>query len=97
VRSPVEVTRDLLAQAGLAVGTTDLGYIDGRRVALGLNHTVEGNPMRLSRGDLEVRSDEAWRRNMPRGDRWLVTGLTLPLLRKYGYATGRGHEEAGRR
>ena len=52
---------------------------------LGRNHTAEGNPMRFVSGELELRADDAWRRQMPSRDRRVVTALTLPLLAAYGY------------
>ncbi|WP_397545986.1 sulfotransferase [Rhodothermus marinus] len=49
------------------------------------NHTVWGNPSRMRTGKVEIRLDDAWRRNMPLKDRLLVTALSWPWLLKYGY------------
>jgi hypothetical protein len=54
-------------------------------VRLERNHTAEGNPMRFVSGELELRADDAWHRQMPSRDRRVVTALTLPLLAAYGY------------
>lgn len=59
-----------------------------REVKLGVSHTVSGNPNRFETGAVELRHDERWTRDMPPRDRALVTGLTFPLLRRYGYPTG---------
>jgi hypothetical protein len=53
------------------------------------NHTVGGNPMRFETGALEIRPDVEWRTGMSAHDRRVVTALTWPLLRLYGYR-GRG-------
>jgi len=52
---------------------------------LGVHHTVAGNPMRFTVGTTPVRLDEAWRREMPAGRRRLVSAITAPLRRRYGY------------
>jgi hypothetical protein len=56
-----------------------------REVRLGVSHTVSGNPNRFDTGAVELRSDEAWNKEMQPKDRAMVTGLTLPLLLRYGY------------
>jgi hypothetical protein len=50
-----------------------------------LNHTVAGNPMRFTSGPLQVQPDLEWQEALGRRDRRLVTTLTWPLLRAYGY------------
>lgn len=56
-----------------------------RKVMLGVSHTVSGNPNRFDTGSVELRPDHAWKQEMNPRDRNLVTGLTLPLLYRYGY------------
>jgi hypothetical protein len=56
-----------------------------RRVELKENHTVAGNPIRFTRGLLEIRADAEWQVRMPAGQRAVVTGLTWPLLWRYGF------------
>lgn len=58
---------------------------DGRTLRLGPNHTVVGNPSRYERGEIVVRADETWRSEITWHDRLVVTALTWPLLRTYGY------------
>ena len=48
-------------------------------------HSVWGNPMRFQEGRLTVRTDERWRTEMPSAQRRLVTALTAPSARAYGY------------
>ena len=53
------------------------------------NHIVAGNPSRFTTGEVTIRSDDAWTREMPTRDQRVVVALTLPLLGRYGYV-GRG-------
>jgi hypothetical protein len=48
------------------------------------NHTVAGNPMRFDAA-LDVRPDVEWRQRLSAPDRRVVSALTWPLLRLYGY------------
>jgi hypothetical protein len=69
----------------LAVAGTEAAALGAGRAPDGaVNHTVGGNPMRFDAG-LQVRPDVEWQHALPRGDRRLVTALTWPLLRAYGY------------
>jgi hypothetical protein len=54
-------------------------FKDGRTVALGVNHTVAGNPDRLRRGDVRLRLDDEWLAKMRTRDRLMVTALTAPV------------------
>ncbi|MDQ3864437.1 MAG: sulfotransferase [Actinomycetota bacterium] len=56
-----------------------------RYVKLGISHTVSGNPNRFDTGAIELRQDRAWQKQMRPRDKALVTTLTLPLLKRYGY------------
>jgi hypothetical protein len=56
-----------------------------REVKLGVSHTVSGNPNRFETGAVELRNDREWISTMSPRDRALVTALTLPLLKHYGY------------
>ena len=49
------------------------------------NHTVSGNPLRFTTGELKIRPDTEWRDHMKRRDRRIVTAATFPLLSRYGY------------
>jgi len=50
-----------------------------------VNHTVAGNPMRFEPFALDLHPDDEWRELLAPRDRRLVTALTYPLLRTYGY------------
>jgi hypothetical protein len=85
IDAPRDHVGRLLRHAGLTGNAAEPSYIKGHRVRLEGNHTVDGNPMRFTSGELELRADQAWRRQMPSRDRRVVTALTLPLLAAYGY------------
>ncbi|MGH3387395.1 MAG: sulfotransferase [Actinomadura sp.] len=82
VDSPDTVLADVMALAGLE-GPPPVNA-QGEAV-VGVNHTVTGNPDRLSRGPLRIRPDDAWRSGLPKRDALVATALALPLLRRYGY------------
>ena len=84
VDDPQDELRRVLRFAGLPEATD---FLDGGTARLQPNHTVDGNPMRFSSGPLVIRRDDAWRTEMDAGDRRLVTTITGPLLRRYGYDT----------
>lgn len=83
VDRPEEHVRGIIEWLGEPVGK--LPFIDSHTVDLGLSHLQSGNPMRYQNGAVKIRKDEAWRGGMGAGTRRLVTALTYPLLREYGY------------
>jgi len=83
VDAPAAVTRRLLEFGGVA--DPDTAAIDGRRMAVGPHHSVGGNPMRFTQGDIEIRLDDAWRSGLPSRDRRIVTAMTAPMLLLYRY------------
>lgn len=66
-----------------------------KEVTLGENHTAAGNPSRFLRGTIRVRVDDEWVREQKAADRLVATGLSLPLLGRYGYQVRVGNEGAG--
>lgn len=83
---PVELGRIVADLIGSAAATNHvtLPHFDDRTIQLGCDHTVSGNPMRFTSGAVTIRSDDAWRRAMPRSRRMIVATLTFPL--RLGYA-----------
>ena len=61
------------------------GFLHQRFARLGENHTVSGNPIRLSKGPVMLREDRQWVAAQRIVDRWVVTAFTYPLLRRFGY------------
>jgi hypothetical protein len=85
VSDPRAALADVAAFAGLPTTAGDLDLVEGGSVHVGVAHTVSGNPMRFDTGRLTLRRDDAWRQQLPRPRRLLVSALTLPLLCHYGY------------
>ncbi len=83
VCQPREAVEEALAQLGLSVGPSGLAHIGDRRVVLPLSHGLSGNPSRFRQGELILWVDEAWRDQMSRRDRIVVTMIGLPYLRRY--------------
>jgi Sulfotransferase family len=90
VAAPAATVAKVAEFAGLPSQLGELGYLHGdvdlRWAELSAAHTASGNPMRFATGQVPIRRDEQWRTAMPAGQRRMVTGLTLPLLARYGYA-----------
>jgi Sulfotransferase family len=61
------------------------GQAGSGSVALTENHSVSGNPLRFTAGELKIKVDAEWRSSMRDRDRRLVTAATAPLLMRYGY------------
>lgn len=83
VDDPAGAVRSIAGFGGLDLATE--GVIDGRTVRRSVNHTVAGNPARFGDGPLELTADDEWQGRLPRRQRLVVTALTAPLLRRYGY------------
>jgi hypothetical protein len=91
VAAPATELERIAAYAGERVGAEDLAFVRPGFLTLGTDHTVAGNRMRFRRGDIALRLDDEWRTRLDPHDRRLVTALTWPLLRAYGYTNGRGY------
>lgn len=83
VARPRESIERIVAMTSRAPAAPPL--LDDRTLMLGATHSVWGNPDRLRTGRVELREDDQWRTDMRAPDRRLVTGLTWPLLARYGY------------
>jgi len=66
-------------------GEGGLPMSDPRTIELRPTHSVAGNPMRFRHGVTKLAPDLEWRSRMPTRERRLVTAMTFPLLRHYGY------------
>jgi hypothetical protein len=83
-RDPDVVLAAVLEHAGLA-GAPRTELSRHRTATLGEDHTVAGNPMRFTRGDVTLRADDAWVAQLSPGARRAVLAVTWPLLLWYGY------------
>src|SRR6266702_1279153 len=87
IRQPRASTEIALTALGMPVNPERLAHIGDGRVRLGTSHGLSGNPSRFQAGEITLRDDEAWRAEMPRRDRVLVTAVALPLVVKYARTT----------
>jgi hypothetical protein len=82
VGRPRETLEAALRQLGMPVAPPGLTNIEGRRVVLGPSHGLSGNPQRFVHGELTLRADEGWRDQMSRRNRFIVSMIGLPYLRR---------------
>lgn len=83
VRSPVEETGRIMALCGHTPST--VRALTDSHLNLSVSHTCSGNPLRFARGRISITMDDAWRQKLSATSRHVVTGLTSPLLYRYGY------------
>jgi hypothetical protein len=60
-------------------------FLGSHRVDLRANHIFSGNPMRTKIGQTDLKLDDRWKTNFAPLQQRLVTSLTWPLLKFYGY------------
>lgn len=83
IRDPRRTTSSIATFVGRPMPSTQ--FVDDRTVELRPNHTVGGNPDRLSSGTMRLRPDDEWMERQGRGDRFKATAIALPFLSRYGY------------
>lgn len=85
VRDPRDELARVLALTDQPVDGPGLSFVHTGSVHLAPTHTVSGNPMRFTSGDVPLRVDAEWQRKLRPRDRRLVSALAAPLLHRYGY------------
>ncbi len=85
--SPQERILDIARFAGaIDDDTTSLDFIDGNTAHLSTSmHSIAGNPLRFGGDDVVLRLDDAWKTELPAGDRRTVELITRPVLGRFGY------------
>src|SRR5208282_2118820 len=83
MRDPREAIAGVFEQ--LELGEADLSLIHGPNVKLRVNHAISGNPVKFNSRGVDLRIDDEWRGAMRERDRKLVSAITSPLMRRYGY------------
>ncbi len=73
------------AHAGVDVPSAALDFLTADAASFGTAHTVDGNPMRFHTGRVAIRRDDGWRSGLAERDRRIVSSITGPWLRRYGY------------
>ena len=69
----------------MGIDDAAMPFVDDQTVRLGADHSVAGNPDRLTSGAVTLRAGADWLSKLPTSDRLLTTALTAPLLARYGY------------
>jgi hypothetical protein len=87
IAEPRESVQRIVQMMGM--GDPELPFSDASTVVLAPNHTVAGNPDRLRSGPVVIRRD-AGKSRLGGRDQAIVTGLTMPLLLRFGYPLLRG-------
>lgn len=83
VRDPAAAMANIGVFMGEAPGTVALP--EGMRLDQSKVHTAWGNPNRVGRTTIEIREDEAWKRELSRWGKFVLTVCNLPLVIRYGY------------
>lgn len=86
VRDPKHELAAIARFSGSEARPGDLAFIEGNEADLAADHLVAGNRMRFESGVLRLKVDEEWRRRLTRAQRRVVSTVTWPLLRRYGYS-----------
>lgn len=83
VAEPREATQRILD----AVGEPDAAspFVDGSTVEVAATHMVGGNPGRTGSGRITIRPDWSWQETSSRGGDALLSVVTAPLRKRYGY------------
>ena len=82
IADPKKNLRKILGLLGEEHRTLD--FIDDNGIAFKRNHCVYGNPDLFKKGKVKLLIDDRWK-SMALLDKMLATGLTWPLIFKYGY------------
>jgi hypothetical protein len=85
VREPRAFMRRALGWLGVNAIDSDLSFAGGGGVDLAVNHSVAGNDMRFVNGHVALREDDKWRSALKPASRRLVTVMSWPLLKRWGY------------
>jgi sulfotransferase family protein len=85
---PLAITREICSMVGEPEARPPLSATG--TVSLLPNHTVAGNPVRFSHGDLRISLDDEWRSDIDSRSRAMATIPALPLMRRYGYTLRAG-------
>lgn len=94
-----EPGRSLAAVLGDGHRPEGLEHVKPEAIRISDQHILAGNPMRFDVGRVRLREDVEWREAMSPAKKGVVTVLTSPLLRRYGYLGdgARGRDGAGGR
>jgi hypothetical protein len=83
IRTPAQALAGTLTQLGFP--PQDLSFIDAATVKLSGNHAISSHTVKPDPGTVTLRLDDEWLRAMAQRDKRIITLLTLPLMRHFGY------------
>lgn len=69
------------------------GVVEDRVAQITNGHTIAGNPSRFESGEVTLRSDNEWMRQLSPRQKALISTVTLPGLLMYGYSVSPGRHE----
>ncbi|HIV58790.1 MAG TPA: sulfotransferase [Candidatus Stackebrandtia faecavium] len=82
--TPRDVIADIVQWAQLPFTPNQLRFIGDTHADLGPSHCVAGDPMRFAVGNVAL-EPEPWEEELSPSRRRLVSTMSAPLLRRYGY------------
>lgn len=88
VRSPGRELARIIEDLDLPAAPALIEQLAQGSVCLETDHTVAGNPVRFRTGELVLKQDNEWRSAMAPWRRGLVSAMTWPGLRSFGYREG---------
>lgn len=83
--NPRLAIEEILRFADHPVG--DLSFIHGSAMDLATEHSVSGNPVRFSKGSIDIVVDDEWRTDLSNWTKLWVGAATAPLRASYGRKT----------
>lgn len=85
IQSPEASIKSILQLVGES--NAPLPFVSKSTVIMGLDHIITGSPSSRSNiGEVTLRTDTKWKRQLRSIDKSVTTHTTLPLLIKYGYS-----------
>jgi hypothetical protein len=83
---PIDSLAEIARFAGLPTTELPREVFDGNVGELRMPmHSVSGNPLRFGGHRIALRHDETWRTGLPRSQQRLVSAITAPARRVFGY------------
>jgi len=85
IANPKKEVLRVMNRFGFEIRGRDLGFLDDRAIRFKRFHTISGNPVRFTKGKINLVEDEQWKTKMSLGKKITVTALTYLLLKRYRY------------
>lgn len=82
-RNPRATVDGILQHCDIVTGK--IQWYSNRALQVVAQHSISGNPSRFSVGRVEIALDDEWIKEMPAGQRRLVSALSSPVASRVGY------------